>query len=80
MAEALICSSCNQKIEEGEYVNLDPKFFHIAHFVCKACSIINFAYSNKNNKLKKMRSSEARIILKKTKNFIVKKITKSFLV
>lgn len=40
MAETLICSSCNQKIEEGEYVNLDPKFFHIAHFACKACSKI----------------------------------------
>lgn len=42
MAESIICSNCNEKIEDGEYVNLDPKFFHIAHFTCKTCSISIF--------------------------------------
>ena len=51
MAESIICSNCNEKIEDGEYVNLDPKFFHIAHFTCKACSISIFIIQNpfKNN-------------------------------
>ena len=41
MAEQIMCTGCNEKIEEGEYVNLDPKFFHLDHFTCKTCSKSN---------------------------------------
>jgi len=45
MAELIICTNCNLKIEDAEFVNLDPKFFHIEHFSCKTCrSFFHYFY------------------------------------
>lgn len=35
----VICNKCQQAIGEGDYVNLETKFFHIDCFTCKKCDI-----------------------------------------